>query len=138
MTATRTNPRALPVRTPTTKVRPPRTNGLSTARVSMRSACSAGDVGMGFTGGSGARGGGTPGGGQRGLVVGEVGDLLHILGVAHLIKAIKHKNSPAFDSQLFNQGSVIRAERTVFVVGEHLDLVNAEGTAPALLREGQV
>src|SRR5579883_3075091 len=137
--ATRPNPRILPMRTPATRVSPPRINGLSTARERPRSERRAESwegklretseriplpcVSRTGWQGSGAllpplrgRRSGATRSRQRGLVVREVRNFLHVLRVPDLIVLVHHKDRAALDPQFFDQRAVVRAERAIFVV----------------------
>src|SRR5215472_3971851 len=128
VTATRTNPITLPVRTPATSVSPPRTSGLSTARVSGCAGALSG-VGVvklsrnlaptGLCGGGAAR---TASGRKRRFVVGMVRHFLDVLGVPDLVVAVQHEDRAALDAQLLDKRPVLGAERPVLVVGQHLHL----------------
>src|ERR1035441_8004076 len=98
----RPTPSTLPVRTPATIVRPPRTSGLSTARVLTRSALKAADDSVEFSPdlkrcgrASRARAAGRR---QSGFVVREIGYFLDILGMTNPVVGIQHKNRPTLDS----------------------------------------
>src|ERR1019366_4572930 len=156
MSATRPTPSTLPVRTPATIVRPPRSSGLSTARVMARSGLAAADDSVEFSPDLkkegprppparaaftrplrhfGARASGRR---QRGFVVREIGYFLDVLGMANLVVRVKHKDRPALNSQFLDQSSVICAEGRIHVVGEHFQVIHGEGGAPAFLGERQV
>src|SRR5450759_411266 len=122
--ATRPTPSTLPVRTPATIVRPPRSSGLSPARVFTRSALTAADDSVEFSPDLKAaaalparaaafarrlRRWGARASGRRkcGFVVREIGYFLDILGMTNPVVRIQHENRPAFNSQFLDQSSVI-------------------------------
>src|SRR5579862_447042 len=135
----------LPVIMPAPMVRPPRTSGLSTARVSTRSA----RTGVGESvlrlcprappvqarGSVSNRGTGR---GQRCFIIREIGHFLHVLRVLYGVVLVHHENGAAYDAQFLDQGAILAAERAVLMVRKHLDLVDSESSAPAFLGEGQI
>src|ERR1039458_5637009 len=58
--------------------------------------------------------------------------------MADLVVRVHDEDGAAFNAQLFDQGAVVGTARSVHVIREHLDLVDAEGPTPALLRERKV
>src|ERR1017187_506269 len=155
ISATRPTPSTLPVRTPATIVKPPRSRGLSTARVIARSGLTAADDSVEFSPDLKRRGRASrprgaitcrlrrwgaraSGRRQRGFVVREIGYFLDVLGMANLVVRVQHENRPALNSQFLDQSSVICAEGRIFVVGEHFQVIHGEGGAPAFLGERQV
>src|SRR5579872_2643060 len=138
--ATRRKPSMFPVTIPATIVSPPRTSGLPAARATLDSRLPSSRPARTLARRSGP--GGVPGcvlgGREGGIVVRMVGHLFDILHVADKVLPVEHKNRPALDAQILDQRAVGFAEGTGAMVGQHLDPIHSESSAPALLRERQV
>src|SRR5207302_9688422 len=75
---------------------------------------------------------------QSRRIVGVFADFLDVLNVTQLVVGVEHKDRSALDSQIGYQRSIMFSERSEPVIGKHGDAVNAEISAPALLRKRQI
>src|SRR5262245_22385348 len=124
-----------PVIIPATIVSPPRTRGLPAARATLDSRLSGSQPPRPTASASGAGGFRS---GKRSVIIGMIGDLFDVLDVANDVVFVQHKNSPALDAQVFDQGAVGLTEGAAPMVGQHLDSVHTKGSTPSLLCKWQV
>src|SRR5581483_11094017 len=123
VSATRAKPMTLPVMIPAVMVSPPRTSGLSTARVRTRSLSTGVDesvpriIPQAGPNPAIEQGREDPvlrcGLARRSkstVVIGEIGNFLHILGVLDSVVLVQYENRAALDPQFLDQSAVIAAE----------------------------
>src|SRR5437660_847157 len=130
--ATRKKPRIFPAMMPATMTSPPRTRGLPAARISLDSRLSSSQLARPSAGESGAGGFCS---GERGIIIRMVGYLFDVFDMPDDVVFVQHENGPALDPQVLDQSAISFSEGTAAMIRQHLDPVDAEGPAPALLRE---
>src|SRR5262249_12731098 len=108
MSATRKNPRMLPVIIPATIVNPPRTSGLPAARATVASSLSSSGPVRPAAMESGARGLGGDGLRSRkgSIVIRMVGHFFHILDIPDDVVGVEHENRAALDPQVLYESAI--------------------------------
>src|ERR1700742_690128 len=78
------------------------------------------------------------GGSKRRFVIGMVRHFLHIFGVTNFVVAVEHEDGATFDTQFFDQRAVAFPEGSIFMIGQHIYVIDLKIVAPTLLCERQI